>query len=70
MKEYFAMCSWINDIYGWKCGWKITMDELFMNVDNKFFFCENWMKEIGWKKFSLVAHIHVDLSRGMCQFKH
>ncbi len=25
----FSMCSWMNDIYGWKCGWKMKMDEFF-----------------------------------------
>ncbi len=29
VEEYFATCSWINDIYGWKFGWQVKMDELF-----------------------------------------
>jgi hypothetical protein len=23
MKEYFSMCPWMIDIYGWKYGWKM-----------------------------------------------
>jgi hypothetical protein len=28
MEKYSTTCSWINDIYGWKCGWQMKMDEL------------------------------------------
>jgi hypothetical protein len=31
-EEYFVMCSWMNDIFGWK--WM----NFFMNVGNNFFF--------------------------------
>ncbi len=44
----------MNDIYGWKCGWKIPMDELFHEHWQQAFLCEKWTKKIGSKKFNLV----------------
>jgi hypothetical protein len=36
----------MNDIYGWKWGWKMmTMDENFINIYNKFCFVKKWTKE-------------------------
>ncbi len=37
VEEYFVMCSWMNDNYGWKCGLKLKMDELFIKISNDFF---------------------------------
>jgi hypothetical protein len=28
MEEYFVTWPWMNDIFGWKNGWKNKMDEL------------------------------------------
>jgi hypothetical protein len=32
--------SWMNDIYGWKCGWKMTMDELLHEHSQQVLFCK------------------------------
>jgi len=52
-KIFFHM-SWMNDIYGWKCGLKWRWMNFFMNIRNKFCFAKNWTKETGYKKFMLV----------------
>jgi hypothetical protein len=44
----------MNDIYGWKCGWKVTMDEKFHEHSQQVLFCEKLNKKIGYKKFTLV----------------
>ncbi len=43
--------SWMNDIYKWKCVWKMTMDELLHENSQQVLFCKklnkrNMIKEI------------------------
>jgi hypothetical protein len=40
MEEYSTMCSWMNDIYGWKYKWM----NFFMNVGDIYIFKNNSKK--------------------------
>jgi hypothetical protein len=50
VEEYFATCSWINDIYGWKFGWQMKMDELFHEHWQQICFCKKLNKRIKMEK--------------------
>ncbi len=44
-EEYSTICSWMNDIYGWKCGWKMTTNEFFHEHWQQIFFVKTNQKK-------------------------